>query len=219
MAERDRSRRRADRRRAADDRLDPDRAGPHRARNERMERLSGRPRRRARDRYLAELQGGAQRRQAVGLGGREPPAGARSRKRRARAVGDRGLARRRRDIDGQAGQADPLCRAVGAKPLRSRGAERRAHPLRPRRGARGRRQRTRQTPNLSELASDLVRHGRVRRWPGRADWRQRRQWRADHDRACRRHRMGRAQRAARRFRQRASGAAKAFRSTPRRPSR
>ena len=74
VAERDRRDRRADRRGPADDRLDADRAGSHRARNERMERLPRRPCRRARDRDLAELQGGAQRRQAVGLGRREPSA-------------------------------------------------------------------------------------------------------------------------------------------------
>ena len=63
----------ADRRRLAADRLDADRAGSHRARNERLERLSRRARRSARDRGLAELQGDAQRRHAVGLGRPDAP--------------------------------------------------------------------------------------------------------------------------------------------------
>ena len=192
MAERDRRHRCADRRRLADDRLDADRAGSHRARNERLERLSRRscrPRPRSRS-------GRASRRcsatSAVRLGRREPQAGTRRRKRRARAVGDCSSARRRRDLDGQAGQADPLRRAARGEPLRPCRAKRRADPRCPRRRRAPWSPRTRQTRMSRRLPSESFgtvefADGQVMAaaLPAAGD--------ADHDRTCRRRRMERAQ--------------------------
>ncbi len=143
--------------------------------------------------------------------------GARRRKRRARAVGDRSL--RGDVVISTAKLVRPI---LYVEPL----GQNRYAPVAPRggriryalEGARAVVAANPADPNLSALASEsfgTVEFADGQVMPTGATG----GGRTDHDRACRRHRMERAQPAQRRFRRPASGAAKAFRSTLRRPSR
>ena len=118
----------------------------------------------------------------------------------------------------QAGAADPLRRAGRTESLRAGGAERRPHPPRASNGRARSWPANPADPDISAAGRRFVRHGRVQRRPGRGTGR-RRQRRADHDRTCRRRRMERAQPRGDAFGHAASGAARASRSTRRRPSR
>ena len=157
-----------------------------------MERLSRRSCLGARDRDLADFQGDPQRCQAVRLGRRKPPARARRRKRGTGIVGDRGSARRRRDLDGKARQADPLRQPGRVESLRSGDAQGRAHPPCHRTGARRRCPQSGRSRHLGTRRR-VVRHGRIQRRPGHGHRRNEQRRRRHRDRTWRRHRMERAQ--------------------------